>query len=72
MIKHTEIVSHNRWHMIKKGSLNISEVKCDKDILVMNDKEYDHAVIRNFLLVRGKVLATSYIKSGKTPPKEEQ
>ena len=57
--------------MIKKGSVNSREVKCDRDILVMNAKENNHAVILNFLLVRRKVLVMSYSKSGKTPPEEE-
>lgn len=57
--------------MIKKGSVNSREVKSDRDILVMNAKENNHAVILNFLLVRRKVLVMSYIKSGKTPPEEE-
>lgn len=71
MIKPTETVSHNRWHMIKKGSMNIREAKCDKDILVMNAKKYSHTVILSFLLVWRKVLVMSYLKSGKTPPEEE-
>lgn len=47
------------------------EVKCDKDTLIMNEKEYNRATILNFLLLRTKALAPSYIKSGKTPPRQE-
>lgn len=47
------------------------DVKCDKDIFVTNEKEYSHAIILNFLLVRRKALAPSYIKSRKTPPEQE-
>lgn len=36
----------------------------------MNEKEHNHAIILNFLLVRGQMLAPSYINPGKLPPEE--
>lgn len=37
----------------------------------MNEKKYNHSIILNFLLVRRKALAPSYINSEKTLPEEE-
>lgn len=37
----------------------------------MNEKQYNHSIILNFLLVRRKVLVPSYINSEKTLPEKE-